>query len=50
MDAFEQIVAKAFDVQGYWTRIGFKVNLDKESATPPESLLETLRGGLIHPA
>jgi len=31
MDAFEQIVTKAFDVQGYWTRIGFKVDLDKQT-------------------
>lgn len=29
MDAFESIVAKAFEARGYWTRIGFKVNLDK---------------------
>jgi hypothetical protein len=31
MDAFEQIVAKAFEVQGYWTRIGFKIDLDKKT-------------------
>ena len=29
MDAFEQIVARAFEARGYWTRIGFKVDLDK---------------------
>lgn len=29
MDAFESIVAKAFEARGYWTRIGFKVDLDK---------------------
>lgn len=30
MDAFEQIVARVFEVQGYWTQIGFKVELTKE--------------------
>ena len=29
MDAFEYIVSKAFEARGYWTRIGFKVDLDK---------------------
>jgi len=29
MDAFETIVSKAFEARGYWTRIGFKVDLDK---------------------
>ena len=29
MDAFEQIVSKAFEARGYWTRIGFKANLTK---------------------
>jgi len=30
MDAFEVVAAKIFDVRGYWTRIGVKVNLTKE--------------------
>ena len=31
MGAFEYIVARAFDARGYWTRIGFKVDLDKQT-------------------
>src|SRR3954452_24496400 len=30
MDAFEQIAARLFEVQGYWTRIGYAVELTKE--------------------
>jgi hypothetical protein len=30
MDSFEQIVAKILDNQGFWTRIGYKVALNKE--------------------
>lgn len=30
MDAFEQIAARLFEVQGYWTRIGYGVELTKE--------------------
>lgn len=29
MDAFEQIAARLFEVQGYWTRIGYAVELTK---------------------
>lgn len=29
MDAFEQIAARLFEVQGYWTRIGYTVELTK---------------------
>lgn len=28
MDAFEYIVSRAFEGRGYWTRVGFKVDLD----------------------
>jgi len=30
MDAFEHIAARLFEVQGYWTRIGYAVELTKE--------------------
>jgi hypothetical protein len=30
MDAFEQIIARVFEVQGYWTQIGVKIALTKE--------------------
>lgn len=30
MDAFETVAARLFEVQGYWTRIGLKVELTKE--------------------
>lgn len=30
MDAFEQIAARPFEVQGYWSRIGYTVDLTKE--------------------
>lgn len=30
MDAFEQIAARLFEVQGYWTRIGYTVDLTKQ--------------------
>jgi len=30
MDAFEQIIAKILNLQGYWTKIGYKVDLTKE--------------------
>lgn len=30
MDAFEHIAARLFEVQGYWTRIGYSVELTKE--------------------
>jgi len=30
MDAFEQIAARLFEVQGYWTRIGYAVELTKQ--------------------
>lgn len=30
MDAFELIAARFFEVQGYWTRVGVKVDLTKE--------------------
>ena len=29
MNAFEQIVAKLLNQEGYWTRVGYKVNLSK---------------------
>ena len=31
MDAFEYIVSRAFEARGFWTRIGFKVELDKKT-------------------
>lgn len=30
MDAFEHIAARLFEVQGYWTRIGYTVDLTKQ--------------------
>jgi len=30
MNAFEQIAAHFFEAQGYWTRVGFKVDVSKE--------------------
>lgn len=30
MNAFEQIASKFFDAQGYWTRVGLKIELTKE--------------------
>src|ERR1700704_346787 len=30
MNAFEQIASKFFDAQGYWTRVGLKVDLTKQ--------------------
>ena len=30
MNAFEQIVAKLLNQEGYWTQIDYKVNLTKE--------------------
>jgi hypothetical protein len=30
MEAFEQIAARLFEVQGYWTRIGYAVELTKQ--------------------
>lgn len=30
MDSFEQIVAKILSEQGYWTKIGYKIELTKE--------------------
>jgi hypothetical protein len=30
MDAFEHIAARLFEAQGYWTRIGYSVEITKE--------------------
>ncbi len=40
MDAFEQIVARLFEVQGYWTRIGYAVEItgDEKRALGKHSL------------